>query len=100
MDMITRNVDDLSASELRVYEAAFGRPLSAGEQIVMQVVEHFDGGPTLGNPSAPACGNGDAHQQLPDWLNVFDGLSDKEVEETEQSILARCHSSRAVDVDF
>ncbi|QDU88207.1 hypothetical protein Pla175_15790 [Pirellulimonas nuda] len=66
----------------------------------MRVVE-FKAEPTqLNGASTTARGNENPHPDLPDWLDVFDGLSDEEVAGIERSILERYRGSREVDTGF
>lgn len=41
--------------------------------------------------------NGDTGPQLPDWCNVYDGLSDEEVADLEKTILNRADLARSFD---
>jgi len=106
MESISRNVGDLTTTERQVYETVLGHQLHAGQQIIVQLI---DVDASYADPKA-ACQpstspqengsqqNGDA--KLPDWCDVYRGLSDKEIEEVEESILARSPTSRNIDVEF
>jgi hypothetical protein len=87
MGRITRNVRDLKDNERQVYEAALGEKLCENQQIVLEVV------PAAPNVTPEAgAGSSEARQpasQLPEWCNVYDGLSQDEIAELENVILDR-----------
>jgi hypothetical protein len=86
MESTSFNVRDINSDERRIYEAALGQKLQENQKIILQVI-------TLGAESpAPAETEEQAKQpsgQLPDWCNVYEGLSDEEVDEIESVILDR-----------
>ena len=84
MEKITRNVSDLEKDERRVYEAALGEKLRENQQVILEVI-------TVGAPEhkAEVGGSGQTIGQLPDWCNVYEGLSDHEIAEIETLILDR-----------
>ena len=88
MSPIIRNVADLSADERNLYEQALGQPLSAHQQVVIQVVEAIIGVPNgiLVRPDA----NGS--DKLPDWCTIWADLSDKDIDDLESSVLDRSDS--------
>ena len=83
MEKITRNVRDLKQDERRVYEAALGERLRENQQLILQVVTPHE--PTPTEEASP----GAATDHLPDWCNVYEGLSDEEIAEIEDVILDR-----------
>lgn len=109
MESITRIVGDLTQSERQVYETVLGHELRAGQTVLVQLidVDTADNGqeakPVVSvdrtSTEAPGQDNGDP-LQLPEWCDVFRGLSDEEVDAVEQSILSRCQSTRNVDRDL
>ncbi|MEX2288368.1 MAG: hypothetical protein WD648_14830 [Planctomycetaceae bacterium] len=84
MQKITRNVRDLEKEERRVFEAALGEKLRENQQVIMEVV-------TVEAPEQriEAGAARQADTGLPDWCNVYEGLSDDEVAEIEKTILDR-----------
>lgn len=102
MESISRNVGDLTTAELQVYETVLGHQLHAGQQIIVQLIDvdasDAKAQPTASSQENGAPQNGDA--KLPDWCDVYCGLSDKEIEEVEESILARSPASRNIDIEF
>jgi len=106
MESISRNFGDLSPTERQVYETVLGHRLHAGQQIVVQLIDHnankgdANKVPNKANPCSKPVQNEDDKSLLPEWCGVYRGLSDEEVEAIEDSILARSHTSRILDVDF
>lgn len=62
-----------------MYETALGEPLREDQQVILRVV-------TPSEPKGTASAGG---ASLPDWCNVYDGLSDAEVASIESEILGR-----------
>ncbi len=89
MESIIRQVRELESDERRVYEAALGQKLQENQQVILQVI-------TLrtGQTALPAGDEQAKHPpgQLPDYCNVYDGMSDEEIEELEKLILDRSPS--------
>jgi len=102
MESISRNVGDLTSTERQVYETVLGHQLHAGQQVIVQLIDIDASEAKAQSTTSPqengAQQNGDA--KLPDWCDVYRGLSDKEVEEVEESILARSPASRNIDIEF
>jgi hypothetical protein len=82
MDRVTRNVRDLGKDERRIYEAALGEELRDNQQVTIQVA------PTESPGIRPSVGR-TASDQLPEWCNVYEGLSDADIAEIETVILDR-----------
>jgi hypothetical protein len=86
MDTTIRNVRDIDSDERRVYETALGQKLQENQQVLLHVITLASEQPAPGGEDQPAkqpCG------QLPDWCNVYEGLSDEEIEDIEKVILDR-----------
>jgi hypothetical protein len=81
METITRNVRDIPASELQVLEHLIGVSLRPDQQVIVQVVETESGRETIASGSVEA--------GLPDWCNVYEGLSDGEVDRLDAAIQRR-----------
>ena len=88
MEIITRQVGELRDNERSAAELLLGHRLRGNERLILQVLD-LDVAPPAGQDSRPA-------QTLPDWCNVYEGLTDEEVERIDQSI-ARCNLTRAVE---
>ncbi len=94
MESITRNVREIASEERRVYEAAVGHALKENQQVIIQVVtppETPKQEPSI-EPAEPVC---EASGKLPDWCNVYAGLSDDEIAEVEQVVLKRSEMTRS-----
>ena len=113
MESISRNVGDLTATERQVYETVLGHQLHAGQRVIVQLIDvdarnanEGDSDKTRSKTAQSKTAsqeNGKQHPdsaQLPEWCDVYRGLSDKEVEEVEESILARSPASRGIDIEF
>jgi hypothetical protein len=88
MESIIRNVRDIDTSERLALEHVLGQRLKENQQIIIQVV-------TIAvNAAADAIGSESSPTKLPDWCNVFDGLSDEQVTEVEEVVLQRADLSR------
>ena len=87
MESIVLHVRDIDNSDRRAIEHAVGQSLLDNQRLVIQIVS---GGP---NETTPTAGQSSAADQLPDWCNVYEGLSDQEIAELEKSIV-RSHESR------
>ena len=88
MEIITRQVGELRDNERSAAELLLGHRLRGNERLILQVLD-LDVAQPAGQDSRPA-------QTLPDWCNVYEGLTDEEVERIDQSI-ARCNLTRAVE---
>jgi len=108
MESISRNVGDLTATERQVYETVLGHQLHAGQRVIVQLIDvdasnANEGDSAKAQSTKSSQENGKQHHgsaQLPEWCDVYRGLTDKEVEEVEESILARSPASRNIDIDF
>lgn len=85
MEKITRHVQDISADEKRVYESVLGHELHENQQVILHVV-------TPERPSEKPQPTQQPAGTLPEWCNVYDGMSDEEIEELEKLILDRSPS--------
>ncbi len=87
MEQIARNVGDLGKEERKVYETALGQPLREDQQVILSVV----------TPREPVGVSKDANASpLPDWCNVYEGLSDSEISDLETVVLDRTGWTRDV----
>jgi len=84
VETIIRNVRDLDQTDRSVLERVVGHSLRESQQIVIQVTNAANE-PT---PTAEAGGN-----QLPAWCDVYEGLSDAQIDQLDQAIV-RDRSSR------
>jgi hypothetical protein len=89
MENIVRNVRDIDASDRDALEHVVGQALRDNQQIIIQVMALNDEPPTTPGESA-----GGGTDGLPDWCNVYEGLSDEEIAEVEKAILDRGNWTR------
>ena len=82
METITRDVKDITSPARQVIEDFLGHPLNDNERLVIQVV-----GQEAGKQPQTAAG-------LPEWCNVFAGLSEEEIDEIEKIALTRATMAR------
>jgi hypothetical protein len=87
MESIVLNVCDIDNSDRRAIEHAVGQSLRDNQRLVIQIVSASP------NETTPTVGQSSAADQLPDWCNVYKGLSDQEIADLEKSIV-RSHESR------
>ena len=91
MDSVTRNVKDIDSTDRQALERLLGYSLRENQQLIIKVVN-------LGNQDAAKNETPPADDQtLPDWCNVYEGLSDDEIEQLEQTILTRADLSRTTE---
>ena len=87
METITRNVRDISSNERKVLEQVLGRQLGENEHVVIQVVTPETKTEDRKADSSPS--------KLPDWCNVYEGLTDREIAEIEETLHQRANLSRS-----
>jgi hypothetical protein len=90
MDTVTRSVKDIAAADRRAIEHVIGQHLSESQRIVIQVLNAN----TVPSAQTPAEKTGNSSVQLPDWCNVYEGLSDSQIADIEAAI-HRSHDSRS-----
>jgi hypothetical protein len=86
MKNVIRNVGELDANDRLALEKVVGRKLYEDERLVIEVVS-----PTM-HPSVKPAAPGAI---LPDWCDVYAGLTDEEVDELDRAIV-RSPSSRNI----
>ncbi len=84
-----RNVSEIGSSDRQALERLLGRQLRENQQLIIHVVS-IDIEPT--STAEQPQGGG-----LPDWLNVYDGLSDQEIADLEGAVLTRADLSRPTE---
>ena len=78
MEAITRNVSDIPVNDLQALEHLIGAPLRPSQQVIVQVVEKESRGSEIPPQTDDI--------QLPEWCNVYEGLSDEEIDRLEEGI--------------
>ncbi len=91
MESIVRNVKDIQADDRRSLEHVVGQHLQDNQQVIIRVL-------TVSEAQAKSAGDAPASQPafdvLPDWCDVYEGLSDEEIAEVEASVLDRSNWTR------
>ena len=89
MEAIIRNVRDIETSEREVLEHVLGQTLRENQQVIIQVV-------TLSReaPEGDEVTDAMPSPRLPQWCNVFAGLSDEEVADVDAVIRERADLTR------
>ncbi len=84
MPTIVRNVRDLDKNDRFAMERVVGQELREGQRLVINVETPLQETPQQATASAG---------ELPEWCNIYKGLSDEQIDELDKSI-TRTHSSR------
>jgi hypothetical protein len=98
MDSITRNVVDLAQDDRRALEHILGRPLEGQQSVVIQVVPPPVDVRAQKAPSVQPIDD-ESLPELPEWLNIYEGLSEEEIEQLHNVINQRSRMSRNIDLD-
>ncbi|MDB5339441.1 MAG: hypothetical protein JWN70_5060 [Planctomycetaceae bacterium] len=91
MESLIRNVDDLSAHDRQALERVLGRSLREDQQLIIHIVNLSD---------QPEASDASPNQQgsdasiLPEWCQVYKGLTGTAIADLEQIILQRADFSR------
>ena len=93
METVIRNVRDLDQNERAVLERVVGHQLRETQQVTVNVVNLQLGAERDETPVADHTKSPDS---LPEWCNIYEGLSDAEVDELSGAIV-RCHLSRSFE---
>jgi hypothetical protein len=86
MESIICSVKDIETADRQAFEHILGRPLADHQQLIIRVV-NADMATTRRATEPTAV-------TLPDWCNVYEGLSDDEVSALEDVVLTRADLSR------
>lgn len=89
MESIIRDVSALDDAQRHALEHVIGRESQVNQRLLIQIVS-LDVPPTTPTDTPPTKGN-----QLPDWCNVYEGLSDDEIAELEKVVLTRADLTRS-----
>lgn len=81
METIILNVRDIHLSDRRVLENVIGKQLGDDQKVIIQVIGQENGSRVVAG-------------SLPEWCNVFGGLSDSQIADLEESILQRADLAR------
>lgn len=89
MERITRNVRDIDAAHRAALEHVLGQRLHDDQQVIVSVVNLDASAPKSEMPAQ-------RQAVLPDWCNVYEGLTDAEIDDIEASIV-RAPGGRTLD---
>ncbi len=89
MESIIRDVRDIEIGDREAIEHLIGHELGADQRLVIQVLS------VDLQRESKIRGQSSAEQKLPDWCDVYEGLSEAEVADLEQSIV-RSHETRSL----
>ena len=84
MEIISRDVSDLDRADRAVLERVVGHALGEGQRLIIQVM--------TGEPATPSPATTPA--DLPEWCDVYAGLSDAEIDDLDTAIRQRANLSR------
>jgi len=87
METITRDVGKMQTQERSAAELLVGHALREHERVIVHVLEMPI--PTSTLDDRPT-------QSIDDWLHIYDGLSDEEIDEVDAAINTRANLTRAV----
>lgn len=85
-----RNVSEIDSTDRQAMEHLLGQPLRENEQLVIRVVPVKPSAEASGKPLSSS----GTTAVLPEWCNVYAGLSDEEIAELERTILTRADLTR------
>jgi len=91
METVIRNVGEIDAHDRQALEHVLGQTLRESQQLVIRIV-NLQVQPEPVQAPTPHRANGSP--ALPEWCNVYDGLSDDEIADMENTILQRADLSR------
>jgi hypothetical protein len=89
MESVVRKVRDIDEDERQVLERVLGRELKENQQVIIQVV-------TPGKEAAQQteAANGQEKDDLPEWCNVYEGLTDQQIADVDAAIRERANLTR------
>jgi hypothetical protein len=91
METVIRNVGEIDALDRVALEHVLGHALRENQQLVIRIV-NLQVQPETVTPPVQYRANGSPI--LPEWCNVYEGLSDDEIADVEKTILQRADLSR------
>jgi hypothetical protein len=89
MEKVIRNVADIDTADRRALEHLIGKHLAEHQQVIINIVNLDRGNPR--QPAAPM------PQRIPAWWNIYEGLSEQEVERLDQAIRQRANLTRVFE---
>jgi len=90
METVIRNVSDIGSADRRSLEHVIGRQLADDQRLLIRVI-----GPDV-SLRAPTSATS-ADRPLPEWCNVYQGLTDEAITSLEKVVLTRADLTRAAE---
>lgn len=90
MEAVVRNVRDLDPLDRSALERVVGRQLGETQQVIVKVVD-------LGQEPAVGESQDGGEADVPEWWKIYDGLSDREIDELDRAIRQRANLTRHVE---
>jgi hypothetical protein len=89
MESVIRKVGDIDENERQLLERALGRELKDNQQVIIRVM-------TPGNeaPEQTEAADGQESDDLPEWCNVYEGLTNQQVADVDAAIRERANLTR------
>jgi hypothetical protein len=91
MESLIRNVGDIDAHDRQALEHVLGLSLRENQQLVIHIVNLKVEAEA---DKTPASQPGSEIPALPDWCKVYEGMSDADIDDVEQTILQRAELGR------
>ena len=92
METIVRQVRDIDSDDRHMLERVIGHELEENQRVVIQVVTPVSPSPDGAEKQAES-----QPGRLPEWCNVYEGLTDEQIEDIERVILDRSDFARPVE---
>lgn len=89
METVIRNVGEIDSHDRRALEHVLGQSLRDNQQLVIRIL-NLQTKPAIPKDSTEVR----SAAKLPDWCNVYAGLSDEEISDLEKTILTRADLGR------
>ncbi|HUE17340.1 MAG TPA: hypothetical protein VMR25_24525 [Planctomycetaceae bacterium] len=103
MDKVVRDVRNIDQADRQALEHVIGQSLRDNQQVVIDVVnieaisgakENPTSDETAGSASEPGRTAQRTDDEIPDWWNVYEGLSDEEIDRLDLAIRERANLTR------
>ena len=88
MEPVIRNVAEIDTADRQAIEHLIGGHLAEDQQIIISIVNR-----DMASPEQSAI---PASEGVPAWWNLYDGLSEEEVERLDQAIRPRANLTRVL----
>ena len=84
MEKVTRNVAEIDTADRRALEHVIGTHLTERQQVIISVIEVAMPQTVISRPA----------QSLEDWTNIYDGLTEDEIEAIDKIAKTRANLTR------